>query len=319
MKNNLKELEESIRKLEEFRKKGKNSELAADVESGILAVEGMVESEDSDIRRSMNRKVHEMESTISALRKDVESMKSSKEAAAKIHHDGNDDENLKIAGKNYMEMKSRMDVLQKYVDGKLGSIDRIVEDSARKFAGSQKDITSDVNRLNEFSRRLDSIRNDASRTVSEAMKNVPKRDEIKRDIEEKINGKLAEFSRKIEEFSRHDMGKLRNVSDAEKKIDENLKLFALNSDVEKVWKETETLKRYIDDKTKMADSLANSLHVWETRNLKMMEKEHDFDEKLKAFPELKLLEGRIRRLERTLLELEKHFVAAQIAEPIIME
>lgn len=319
MRNNLKELEESIRILEEFRKEGKNSELAADVESGILAVEGVMESTTSGIRHSIDRKVREMESAISALRKDVESMKSSMEAAAKIYHGGNDAESPKIAGKNYMEMKSRMDVLQKYVDGKLGSIDRIIEDSARKFAGSQKDITSDVNRLNELSKRLDSVRNDTSRTVSEAVKNVPKRDEIRKDIEEKISGKLAEFSRKIDEISKTASVKTAPASGADRNIEENLKMFALNSDVEKVWKETESLKRYVDEKTKMADSLANSLRVWESRNMQVMEKEHDFDEKLGAFPELKLLESRIRRMERALVELQRHFVAAQITEPIIME
>lgn len=207
---------------------------------------------------------------------------------------------------------NRLDELSKRMDGVFARAPEMV----KPLAEENKRINE---RLDEFSKKIDSVRNDTAKMVSEAMKNVPKRDDIKKDIEEKINGKLAEFSRKVEEFSRYDLGKLKNVADAEKKIDENLKLFALNSDLEKVWKETENLKRYVDEKTKMADSLANSLRVWESRNIQVMEKEHDFDEKIKAFPELKLLEGRIRKTERALLELQKHFVAAQITEPIIME
>jgi|GEM_PF-5039199 len=425
----------------------------------------------------------------------------------------------KMAEKNSMELRSRMDVLQKYVDGKLGSMDMIVEDRLRNSAAGRKEaellknhegriidmekkqgemlkikedmmesmkdslqhsmngfksgidrhigdavkkmdetavrigkeqesIRKDVNekmsaairqfdekvgnKLNEFSKRMDSNRNDNTKAISEALRNIPKSDDIRKGVDERINAKIAEFSRKVDEISRYDLEKLKSVADAEKnleeklkifalnsdvekfwrdaenskkqmsermkdfasrsdlekslmemkaaeeminekiesikrgsnafvsksdidrlnnavggrlnefskklesvskfdldkinslanaekKIDENLKLFALNSDVEKIWKDTESLKRYIDEKTKMADSLANSLRVWETRNMQVMEKERDFDEKLGAFPELKLLEGRIRKMERALAELQKHFVAAQIAEPIIME
>lgn len=313
-------------------------------------------------------------------------------------------ESTKAPAKDLLELKSRMDVLQKYVDGKLGSIDRIVEDRLKNIPSGGKDIESvkktlddmrheDNRKIEELSKayegkikeldkkhselisktdervlnvlkesiqhsvagfksgidrhindvakktddtseiirkrqneaekrieeRLDSFRNDAAKMVSEALRNIPKRDDIKKDVEEKISVKIAEFSKKVNELSRYDLDKLKNVADAEKRIDENLKLFALNSDVEKVWKETENLRRYVDEKTKMADSLANSLRVWESRNMQVMEKEHDFNEKIKAFPELKLLEGRLRKMERAITDLQRHFVAAQITEPIIME
>jgi len=297
---------------------------------------------------------------------------------------------------------SRLEELSKRMDGTLAHASEMI----RPLAEENKRINE---RLNEFSKKADSARNDASKMISDALKNVPKRDDIKKDIEERagamergmeekvnnklneinsgierfwkdaeaskrqmserlkefasrsdlekamlemkaaeeringkeesirkelnsfaskadidrlnnaVNGRLGEFSKKMEFVSKFDLDKINSLANAERKIDENLKLFALNSDVEKVWKETESLKRYVDEKTKMADGLANSLRAWESRNMHIMEKEREFDEKLGAFPELKLFESRIRKTERALVELQRHFVAAQITEPIVME
>lgn len=173
--------------------------------------------------------------------------------------------------KDLFELKSRMDVLQKYVDGRINALQ------------------------------------------------VPQKGGEDKAIDGNINSRLNDLSRRIEEISRQGFGKIIPAAGADRNIDEKLKLFALNSDFEKVWKETENLKRYVDEKSKFADGLANSLRAWETRNLQLMEKERDFDDKMKAFPELKMLEGRLRKIERSLTELQRHFVAAQIAEPIIME
>lgn len=180
-------------------------------------------------------------------------------------------EPARAPAKDLLELKSRMDVLQKYVDGRMSAMQ------------------------------------------------VPQKENSGRTMEEMMNNRLNEFSRKIDEISKSVSGKTAPASSTDRNIEEKMKLFALNSDVEKVWKETESLKRYVDEKTKMADSLANSLRVWESRNMQVMEKEHDFDEKLKVFPELKLLDSKIRKMERALVELQRHFVAAQITEPIIME
>ncbi|MFZ3077542.1 MAG: hypothetical protein WA139_03745 [Candidatus Aenigmatarchaeota archaeon] len=228
------------------------------------------------------RRLDEMESAgnggkdysgeIEGLKSSIENLKSEMTASPAQGYGREELENMRrIAEKNSMEMKSRMDVLQKYVDGRMSAL------------------------------------------------HIPQKEVAGRAMEEMMNSRLNEFSRKIDEISKHNSGKMPPVSGTDRNIEEKLKLFALNSDVEKVWKETENLKRYVDEKTKMADGLANSLRVWETRNMQLMEKEHDFDEKMRAFPELKMLESRIRKMERALVELQRHFVAAQITEPIIME
>lgn len=300
-------------------------------------------------------------------------------------------EPAKAPTKDLLELKSRMDVLQKYVEGRMGSIDRIVEDrlinsgagekdaellkkhetrlsdmerkqgeilrvkedvmeslkdslqhsvngfksgldrhigdaakkmeeTTIKIGKEQESFRKDVNeKLNEFSRRMDSNRNDTAKMISEALKSVPKADDIRKSVDERIGSKIAEFSKKVEDMSRYDLNKLKNVADAERRIDDRLKLFALNSDVEKVWKEAESLRRYIDEKSKYADGLANSLRAWESRRLELAARERDFDEKISAFPELKMLDSRIRKMERAIADLQRHFVAAKIAEPIIME
>ncbi len=244
MRNSIKELEESVRKLEEIKKGARSSEPA--VKKGIFGG-NPGESRAPDTRLAIEAKIREFENAIVMLRRDIEDMKGSRGAAEKSYA-GDGSDSMRNAQKIYMEMKSRMDVLQKYIEGKLAMIDK-----------------------------------------------------------------------KIDFVSKSDSDKLMSMASEEKKIDESLKIFALNSDVQKIWKDIEGLRRYVDEKSRTATGLANSLRVWETRNMQLMEKEHDFDEKLKAFPELKLLEGRIRKLERAIVELQKHFVAAQITEPIIME
>lgn len=222
------------------------------------------------------RRLDEMESGAPTGGKDysadiAELRKSVSEVRSIIASTGRSGEPAKAPAKDLLELKSRMDVLQKYVDGRMSALQ------------------------------------------------VPQKEGAGRATEEAMNSRLNELSRRIDEIPKYGSAKTAPASSADRNIDDKLKLFALNSDVEKVWKETESLKRYVDEKTRMADGLANSLRAWETRNMQLMEKEHDFDEKISAFPELKMLESRIRKMERALAELQRHFVAAQITEPIIME
>lgn len=201
--------------------------------------------------------IAELKKSVSEIRNGIASVSRSGEPA-------------KAPAKDLLELKSRMDVLQKYVEGRMDALQAPQEQKGKAMEGA-------------------------------------------------INSRLNELSRKIDEISKYGPGKMSAVPDADRSIEEKLKLFALNSDVEKVWKEAESLRKYIDEKSRYADGLANSLRAWETRSLELAAREHDFDEKIKAFPELKLLDSRIRKMERAIADLQRHFVAAKMAEPIIME
>lgn len=424
------EIEERINRFEETAKSSRENNYSGDIESlkktlakimadlknadsRISGVEnirgeqsGMKESVMNDIRNSMQRSMNGFKSGID--RHIGDAVKKMDETAIRI---GKEQESIR------KDVNERLNAAIKHADERAGSetgelskkIDGIfarVPEMIRPLMEEDKKINE---RLKVMEDRANSLRNDAAKMLSEALRNIPKRDEIKKDIEERagaiesgleekagnklselnsgiekfwkdaetskrqmvermkdfagrveleksltemkaaekrinekiesikkesdafasksdidrlniaVGGRLNEFSRKIGFVSRFDLDKINSLANAEKKIDENLRLFALNSDVEKIWKETESLKRYVDEKNRMADSLANSLRIWEARNMQLMEKEHDINERLSAFPELKMMEGRIRRLERVLVELQKHFVAAQITEPIIME
>ncbi len=321
------EIEEKINKFEETAKSSPENNYSDDIESlkkSLAKIIADIKNTDSRIFsieniRSEQSGMKEISETIRKRQDETERQIS--ERLNGIMSRSDIENARKIAEKNSLEIKSRMDVLQKYVEGKMSAMDKIIDEKIRAggsvlMKGGAKDNNE---KLKEMEDKVNSLRNETAKTVSEALRNIPKRDDIRKDIEEKINGKLAEFSKKVDEISKYDLGKLKSVVDAEKNLDEKMKLFALNSDVEKVWKETENLKKYIDEKMRYADSLGNSLRSWEERNLHAMEKEHVLDEKMKAFPELKLIEGRIRKIERALFELQRHFVAAQLSGPIIIE
>ncbi len=289
---------------------------------------------------------------ISDLKKTVEEIRGKGAGIQK----GYQDETLRrLFEKNFLEMKSRMDVLQKYVEGKMSVMNGLIESKVKNFAISGKigeikedDINrfideklkkvmekagtavskDDMNRIAanldgkiaELSRKTDSFKSDIENTIFNASKKMPRNEETgKCWTSQSVNA--DEMKMLSDRHGSKASGSVEKslFSYVKKMSDENKKLFALNSDVEKIWKEMQNLRKYADDRIKIITDLSKSLQVWEARNLKVMEKEHQMDERLAAFPDLKLIESRIRKIERAIMELQRHFVSSQAMNPVILE
>ncbi len=389
--------EESFRNMEK-----RFSQIGSKADESVLnSLKGSVQHSvfgfKSGVDRHINDAVRKIDETAAKLKSDQENLKKEMNEKLNAISDRLEDKAKNAPSeKNILEIKSRMDVLQKYVEGKLETVgksmngDRSTMQQAKggadaemkksideirnvskneaesmrkameelskscqeKISGAKAELEARIGELNkaaagdgetrkyissleskiaESSRKADKIGNDMANAMN-AIEKARKKESAgnsenggfitKTDFEKytlSFNDRLSRLSEKIDSVSKVDMDRLGSLANAERRMDENLKIFALNSDVEKIWKEAEGLRKYIDERTRAAADLSNSLRVWETRNMQVMEKERALDERLNAFPELKLIDGRMRKLERAILDLQKHFVAAQITEPIIIE
>ncbi len=345
----------------------------------------------SGVDRHINDAVRKIDETAARLKSDQENLR--KEMNEKLNAiSGRMEDKTRSAPseKNILEIKSRMDVLQKYVEGKLDAFGKYMDENRgamqqagsgadagilkkysdetrgmmdskmkelsksyqEKISGAKSELEARISELKkagteggetrkyiasleskiaENSRKADKLGNDMANAMN-AIEKARKKESAgisenggfitKSDFEKytlSFNDRLSRLSEKIDSVSKADLDRIGSLANAEKRMDENLKIFALNSDVEKIWKEAESLRKYIDERTRAAADLSNSLRIWESRNMQIMEKERALDERLNSFPELKLIDGRMRKLERAILDLQKHFVAAQITEPIIIE
>ncbi len=102
-------------------------------------------------------------------------------------------------------------------------------------------------------------------------------------------------------------------------VEEKLKMFALNADLDKLWKEMEDYRKQIDERARAADRLADALNKWEQRAAATEEKARQLDEKIAALPELALMEDQIKRIEKELNTIKKYFVVAKVTQPVILE
>lgn len=311
------------------------------------AAEEKIRSMENETERRMNEllKNIENESGRFVSRNDMEKILSDKirgvPKASEINKAVDERIGARLAEFSSEEKDGMKDSMQHTMAGIKSGIDRHISDAARKMNDVANKIASDGENIKreleermaamernvvskpDFEKRLAEIK------IDEKMKEIGDkaesfRDDLAKEYDEKMKtlvprADFQKFSKKVEELSRYDLDKLKSVAGAERMTEEKLKLFALNSDLDKVWKDLEGLKKYMDEKSKYAESLANSLHTWESRNMELAERERGFDEKLEAFPELKLMEGKLRKMERAIADLQRHFVAAQMMEPIIME
>lgn len=272
---------------------------------GIRESIGELESVMSDLERSKSakkasiipdydRRLGKIEESIGSIENEIKNMKDS---IRSFFSDKN----------TIIELQKTMNMLQKAVL----ELQRKSESSAgismqKDYQGKDKHITDAVKIINETVIKLNKDQERIKKDIDEKLSTISK------GVDERINSRLNDFLKKTEITSNYGLN-------TGKKIDEKLKLFALNSDVEKIWKDMESLKKYINEKSKYAENLANNLHIWESRNARLAEKERKLEENLSIFPDLKVIEGRLRKIERGLMEMQRHFVAAKISEPIVME
>ncbi len=109
------------------------------------------------------------------------------------------------------------------------------------------------------------------------------------------------------------------TENVKKAVQEELKLFALNSDLDKLWKLYEEQRKYVDERAKLFGALQDQITVWEERAKEMQMTKKTFDDMLKAFPEMNLLQSKLSAIERKLLDLQRHVVATKISQPIVLE
>lgn len=135
-----------------------------------------------------------------------------------------------------------------------------------------------------------------------------------------LEGKISEVNKIIETLKQiKERPTATLTEEVRKRLEDKLKLYALNSDLDRIWKLLEEQKNYVDEKTKYLESLEDQLKTWENRTEDIKQLQNTIEEKVKAFPELKVFQGRIESLEKTITELRKHILSVKISQPIVLE
>lgn len=135
-----------------------------------------------------------------------------------------------------------------------------------------------------------------------------------------LEGKISEVNKIMETLKQMKERPTATLTEeVRKRLEDKLKLYALNSDLDRIWKLYEEQKKYVDEKTKYLQSLEGQLKTWENRTEDIKQLQNTMEEKAKAFPELKVFQGRIEALEKTITELRKHILSVKISQPIVLE
>ncbi len=301
LKDSIAKLEEIMAKVEERQKSVKKSSRPK-------------RAEEKPVSENYAERKAEINPEIESLRSEIESLKS---APAQTE--------IESLGRRIAEMAGEMENVKNKISSSAPSgIDTVV---------IEKRI-SDMR--SEMERKIEDVKSETKETaISKEMEERIKSSALKSDVEgmiskiSEINGKInsannivGNLQKRVELLEGKEKADIDKIAKEVLKggeVEEKLKMFALNADLDKLWKDMQDYRKQIDERAKAADRLADSLNKWEQRSAAVEEKARQLDERISAIPELALMDDKIKKLEKEFNTIKKHFVVAKVTQPIILE